>query len=359
MIRVSEIVLAGHPDKFCDQIADAVIERTVEIDPDAYGQVEVSVWSDQVWLSGAVCTRRPLESSIEEIVMATAESVGYCKGNWIDSSQYKVHNTVCQYVKDPGIWSDHVNDQAVIIGWAGYDEKTRYLPPEHYVLHHFREALTMSFKGGLLDGQGPDGKLVVILKEENSTRAIEQILITLQQQTNTEYMAFCIAVEKTLKEAYAQLQDNDPRWSRSWQDINLLINPNGPFVEGGSDGDSGQTGRKLVMDYYGPRIPIGGGALSGKHLSHIDRIGAYTARQAAVEAVKSGAEECQLRLTYAPNTDRPIDLVYDMVGRGHKQMAEYFSHQAMIKRYRDVSINQTMARGRHFYDEKLPWNHGC
>ena len=98
-----------------------------------------------------------------------------------------------------------------------------------------------------------------------------------------------------------------------------MINPNGPLLNGGSDGDNGQTGRKLAMDFYGPRIPIGGGALSGKHLSHIDRIGAYAAREAAVRAVCSGARECLVRVAWAPNICEPLDVCYEMIGRGSRE----------------------------------------
>ena len=91
----------------------------------------------------------------------------------------------------------------------------------------------------------------------------------------------------------------------------------GPLFEAGSDGDNGQTGRKLVMDFYGPRVPIGGGALSGRHLTHID--GAYAAREAAVRAVRSGADECLVRLAYAPNHIEPIDVFYKMSGWGERQ----------------------------------------
>ena len=138
-----------------------------------------------------------------------------------------------------------------------------------------------------------------------------------------------------------------------------MINPNGPLVNGGSDGDNGQTGRKLVMDYYGPRVPIGGGALSGKHLSHIDRIGAYAARDAAVRAVRSGARECLVRVVYAPNIKQPIDVSYEMDGRGDRQSKSFFEHPGMVARYTGSVIGREMARGRHFFDQDLVWNGAC
>lgn len=135
-----------------------------------------------------------------------------------------------------------------------------------------------------------------------------------------------------------------------------MINPNGPLINGGSDGDNGQTGRKLAMDYYGPRVPIGGGALSGKHLSHIDRIAAYAAREAAVRAVQSGAGECLVRLAYAPNISLPLDVYYEMNGRGSREGAGFFDHARMVARYGGAMISAELARGRHFLDHELPWN---
>ncbi len=120
MIRVSEVVLPGHPDKFCDQVADAVIAECVAIDPDAYGQVEVSTWSDQVWLSGGVCTRRPLAKSMRDIVVETGLAFGYVPGNHIDATRYQVTSTVCERIGDPTQWSRHVNDQA----WSSAGQAT-------------------------------------------------------------------------------------------------------------------------------------------------------------------------------------------------------------------------------------------
>jgi S-adenosylmethionine synthetase len=356
MIRISEMVLAGHPDKFCDQIADAVIAEAMKVDRDAYGQVEVSTWSDEVWLSGGICTRRPMQKTIKDIVFETGRIIGYTEDNCIDAENYKVTDTVCRLVDEPRIWTDKVNDQSVIIGWAGYDAGIRYLPPEHFLAHLLREALTQSCLGGCLGGQGPDGKLMVRMKEQSSGWEVEHILVTLQQKESSAFVDVCAAVEKTVAEAYEKLRNANRRWATPWKDIQLMINPNGPLINGGSDGDNGQTGRKLVMDYYGPRVPIGGGALSGKHLSHIDRIGAYAARDAAVRAVQSGARECLVRVVYAPNIMGPLDVSYEMVGRGHREPKSFFEHSGMIAHYTGVAITRDMARGRHFFDEKLIWN---
>jgi len=361
MIRISEMVLPGHPDKFCDQIADAIVAECVKSDDDAYVQVEVSIWSDRAWLSGGLCTRKPLARTFSEIVADTGAAIGYAAGNHIDASHYVIDNHVCQIINDtdPTQWTSRVNDQSVVIGWAGYDLKTHYLPPEHFLCHCFREALTNSCLNGSLQGQGPDGKLMVRFREEEDRWTLEHVLVTIQQKSSVEFMAVCQATASVLEGAYLAVQKTDNRWKTPWEEVSLLINPNGPMVEAGSDGDNGQTGRKLAMDFYGPRIPIGGGALSGKHISHIDRIGAYAARHAAVKAVASGASECIVRLAYAPNQMEPLDITYEMIGRGIRQKPEFFSHPAMVSRYSSKAINSMLGQGLHFFDLSLPWNATC
>jgi S-adenosylmethionine synthetase len=238
------------------------------------------------------------------------------------------------------------------------DSKTGYLPPEHYLAHAFREGLIDACRGGPLTGQGPDGKLLVRLRDEDDRWSLEHVLVTIQQTASTSAMDIAAATIGVLRNVYSDPQDRDRRWRSDWRDVAVMVNPNGPLVEAGSDGDNGQTGRKLVMDFYGPRVPIGGGALSGKHLTHIDRIAAYAAREAAMRAVRSGADECLVRLAYAPNHIEPIDIFYEMSGRGERQNPEFFSHPKMAARYPATAIGAALAQGRHFFDETLRWN-GC
>lgn len=356
MIRISESVLPGHPDKFCDQVADAIIAECAGIDTDCYAQIEVSVWSDKIWISGGICTRRPIDRSLQDIVVETGLDIGYVQGSHIDAKRYQVTDAVCQQVGDPTQWSQHVNDQSIVIGWAGYDVKTHFLPPEHFLVHYFGCALFAACRKGELMNQGPDGKLMVRMREEGNRWTLEHVLITLQQHNNTKFIDLCQRIAKVVEESYLSLQTADARWMSKWRDVELLINPNGPMVEAGSDGDNGQTGRKLAVDFYGPRISIGGGALSGKHIGHIDRIAAYSARAAAVTAVKSGAQECQVRLAYAPNLTDPMDISYEMVGRGRRISADFFSHATMSQRYPGTLITSNLGKGMHFYDLTLPWN---
>jgi S-adenosylmethionine synthetase len=316
MIRVSEAVLPGHPDKFCDQVADAIVAESYRLDPRAYCQVEVSVWSDQVWISGGIATRKAFERPLDEIVREVGRGIGYVRGNAIDADRYEVTDVVCRFTQDPREWTDHVNDQAIVVGWAGYDAKTAYLSPEHFLAERLRAALFTSCRGGALSGQGPDGKLLVRVRENPDAWSLEHVLVTLQHLPALDPVELSARVGVVVEEAYSALRKADPRWLLDWDAVELCVNPNGPLTSAGSDGDNGQTGRKLVMDYYGPRIPIGGGAIFGKDLAHIDRAGAYETRRIAVDTVKSGATECKVVATYAPNLDAPIDVNFEIEGGG-------------------------------------------
>jgi S-adenosylmethionine synthetase len=348
MIRVSEMVLPGHPDKFCDQVADAIVAECYKIDPQAYCQVEMSCWSDEVFLTGGIVTEHALEVSLADIVRQVGYEIGYVPGNAVDVNRYRVHDSVCKLVRDPTEWTRHINDQSISVGWAGYDAKVAYLPPEHYLAHQFREKLTESFKTGRLRHQGPDGKLIVRIRENTDEWVLEHVLVTIQHLDETDIGEICGAVCAELQDCYRELRRHDRRWAAEWNEVTLLVNPNGPLINGGSDGDNGQTGRKLAMDFYGPRVPIGGGALSGKDLSHIDRAAAYSLREAAVQAVQGGAKECLVTGVWAPNVGEPLDIIWQLEGRGPRVPNEWFRHESMVQRVAVSLVDRQLAGGRHF-----------
>ena len=357
MMRFSEMVLPGHPDKFCDQVAEAIVARCETLDPEAYCQVEVGAWCDQIWISGGFALRSGEDIPIPALVREVAARVGY-RNLAGDLRTFQVLDHACRYPEDPLQWSRKVNDQAICVGWAGYDRLTRFHTPEHFLAHSLREALWTAIQGGELTGQGPDGKLLVLLAEEGTSWRLEQLLVTLQQSPESDFMAFTRRLEQVLLRAYETVRQADPRWSAPWEDVALTLNPNGPLLDAGPEGDNGQTGRKLAMDFYGPRIGQGGGALSGKHFTHIDRIGSYAAREAAVQAVQSGARSCRVQVAYAPNCPEPLEVSYEMEGPGRPLPRGFFNHEALREHYRSVRVRPDWAQGTHFWDPEAPWNQG-
>jgi S-adenosylmethionine synthetase len=356
MKRFSEVVLNGHPDKFCDLIADSIIREIYKSEPDAYAQIEVSVWSDVIFLTGGIATRNPLAFSMEDVIRQTGINIGYTRENHIDVSRYKILNHICMVTEDPRKWTNFVNDQSIVVGYAGYDAGTHFLPPEHFVCWYIRESITLSMQNDLLAGHGPDGKILVIMNEEYDGWYISKILVTMQQNESVSFIVFTQQLSETVRNAYMALQQKDKRWKASWNEIDVLINPNGPLLNGGSDGDNGQTGRKLVMDFYGPRIPIGGGALSGKDLSHIDRLGAYNARKFALHLMACGAKEALVKVCYAPGIEDAIqiDIVADK--RPQINQKEFFNFSTMKRNCAHANINYDFSKLGSFYNEQLDFN---
>lgn len=356
MKRYSEAVLNGHPDKFCDIIADRIIREAYKTDPEAYGQVEVSVWSDQLFLTGGIATSVDFEPDIRDLIIKTGEEIGYLPENHIDVRKYVIHDHICKINEPPTLWTAHVNDQTVIHAYAAYDSKTNFLPPEHFAVMYLREQLTNSLSHGILKGHGPDGKLLLVINEIGNEWRTKTLLLTLQQKEDFDFSEFLYLCNEELRNAWNKLQNHDSRWITEWQDIKVLVNPNGALLNGGSDGDNGQTGRKLVMDFYGPRVPLGGGALYGKDLTHIDRMASFAARRFAVDLCKKGGEEVFIRLCYAPGMHQPLDISISASARPHTNPGNYFNFREMRQRMDINDINYNLAQLGTFYNEKLSFN---
>ena len=310
MIRYAEAVLDGHPDRFCDLLADSVLYRAYRIDPGIYGQVEVSVWSDHITFTGSIVSSyKDAVVDLRDVVNEVGRKIGYSADNHIDVEKYNIADHLCQIKDDPRKWTSNSNDQCIVTGYAGYDEQTRYLPPEQFLVHFIRNLLT-DMLGDRLKPHGPDGKILVVIDESDCGTFwyIEKVLCTMQQHESAGFFDFTMLLAAAIKDILATVCEYDNRWSAEAAEI--LINPNGPLLNGGSDGDNGQTGRKLVMDFYGPRIPIGGGALHGKDFTNIDRSASLVAREFAVKQLRSTqAAECTVVACYAPNMKDPLHVM--------------------------------------------------
>ena len=251
MIRVSEAVLPGHPDKLCDFVAESIVQAALAVDAEAYAQIEAAIWCDQLWLSGGYAARGAA-LDVERIAVDALDSIGRAVDPDARRDPWQVTNAVCRYEVDPTRWTRHVNDQAIVIGWAGYDDKVQYLPPEHFLALEFRTALWEACQGGELARCGPDGKLIARMREDDDGFALEHVLVTLEHPEAMSVFELAQRVSALLGQHYGKLRALDERWNAKWSEVELMVNPNGPLSDAGSRKDNGQTGRKLVMDYYCP-----------------------------------------------------------------------------------------------------------
>ena len=155
------------------------MQAALAIDPEAYVQIEAAIWCDQLWLSGGYAARGAA-LDVERIALQALDSIALAVDANVKRDPWRVTNCVCRYEVDPTIWTRHVNDQAIVIGWAGYDDNMHYLPPEHFLALEFRTALWEACQGGELARCGPDGKLIVRLREDDDGFALEHLLVTLE-----------------------------------------------------------------------------------------------------------------------------------------------------------------------------------
>jgi S-adenosylmethionine synthetase len=355
MKHFAEAVLNGHPDKFCDLLTDRIIRELYRKEPGAYAQLEASVWSNKIFLTGAWVTENPANIKIRDLVVELGEQIGYTIKNCVKAKEYVIIDEICKLTGNPRKWTGFSGDQCIITGYAGYDAKTRFLPPEQYLVMYLRESLMRSMMDGLLEEQGPDGKVMVTMLEEPDGWKPQTILVTIQQQESLSFYELTNRVEQVLQEAWKTLRQQDHRWSCRWDEIQVIINPNGPLVNGGSAADNGQTGRKLVMDYYGPRLAIGGGALYGKDLYHIDRLGAFQARRFAKKLVRDGAKEALVRICYAPGMKDPLMIDLKTDRRPQLDARDYFRFDNMRERVIESDLEYGLLELGTFYNDTLSW----
>ncbi|MFY7950865.1 MAG: methionine adenosyltransferase domain-containing protein, partial [Armatimonadaceae bacterium] len=194
-----------------------------------------------------------------------------------------------------------------------------WLPPEHFLARRFASDVVVSFgSNGPLAGHGPDGKVVVCIDEDADEWRLCSVLASVVQLPGTSFVELLAGMATVLEASWATVCRRDRRWYGPWQRVDVRLNPGGGWTEGGPLCDNGQTGRKTVMDHYGPRIPVGGGSLSGKDPWQVDRVAQSLARKAALHAVGTGARECLLTVAYGPGANAPLSVSWDLDGAGEQ-----------------------------------------
>ena len=321
----SESVTEGHPDKICDQISDAVLDAILAEDPEGRVACETTVSTGLVHIMGEISTKCYVD--IPRITREVIRGIGYDRAKYgFDCDTCGIITNIDEQSSDIAMGVDKAienktgedaelqngaGDQGMMFGYA-CDETPELMPLPISLSHAMAKKLTEVRKSGELSYLRPDGKTQVTVEYDEDRRPVRVDTVVLSTQHSPEVELEQIRkdmIEKVIIPTVpAQLLDENTRY---------LINPTGRFVIGGPQGDSGLTGRKIIVDTYGGSAPHGGGAFSGKDPTKVDRSAAYAARYVAKNVVAAGlAKRCQVQLAYAIGVAKPVSVLVETFGTG-------------------------------------------
>ena len=307
----SESVTEGHPDKICDQISDAVLDSVLAEDPRGRVACETMVKDQAVYVAGEITTTA--KPDIEQLVRKTVGDIGYTDpdgGFTADNCQLQVNLTRQSSDIDMGVGTGGAGDQGLMFGFA-CDETEELMPLPIMMAHKLCLRLAEVRRKGIMDFVRPDGKSQVTVEYEGS-RPVRVDAVVISTQHSKEVS------NETLREGVLQCVIK-PVVPAHMLDENTKyhINPTGRFVTGGPVGDSGLTGRKIIVDTYGGAAHHGGGCFSGKDPTKVDRSAAYMARHIAKNIVAAGlAKRAEVQLAYAIGVAQPVSIMINTFGTG-------------------------------------------
>jgi S-adenosylmethionine synthetase len=311
----SESVTEGHPDKICDQISDAILDAILTEDQNARVAVETVVSTGLVLVTGEITTNTYVD--MQKVIRKTVSDIGYDRGKYgFDAENLAVLVCINEQSSDIAIGVDEVGqkeqgagDQGMMFGYA-IDETDNFMPIAHHYASKLALRLTDVRKDGIISYLRPDGKTQVtaVFDESGKFEYFSHILISTQHAPD-------VTQEQIRKDLIVNVINEVIPKEFIHDDTIIHINPTGRFVVGGPSGDSGLTGRKIIVDTYGGRAHHGGGAFSGKDPSKVDRSAAYMMRYIAKNVVASGlAKEVELQVAYAIGEAKPLSLGIDTFG---------------------------------------------
>ena len=300
MIQTAEAVSRAHPDKVCDQISDAILDFCLEHDPYSRVAIETLGGHGNIVLTGEITTNAPIAENIYESI---AKQV-YKDNGYTDDVDVSVYVSGQSHEIKKGVDNEGAGDQGIMVGYAT-DETPEFMP------------LEMSLARKLIRSMGRhDGKAQVTVEEG---RVINVITSLCESGDMSD-----VVLDKVFARDVAKYIDGDIK--KTW-----MKNPNGKWKIGGFAADAGLTGRKIVVDAYGPRVAVGGGAFSGKDATKVDRSAAYMARKIAVDHIKAGAKEAMVKIAYAIGHPEPLAATVFVDGREEKVKGYDLRPQAIIE----------------------------
>ena len=355
----SESVSEGHPDKVCDRISDMVVDTYLNLEPQARVACETLTTTNKVVLAGE--TRGP-EINQDELISKVRDcikDIGYDQDgfSWKDTTKIETHlhsqsADIAMGVDSSGNKDEGAGDQGIMFGYACNETDVLMPAPIHYS-HRILRLMAEDRKSGKLKGIEPDSKSQITIEYKNGKpSAVKSVVISTQHSKDVDLAKvkeLCMPyIERSIpKNLLGNLDQNE-----------IYINPTGNFVIGGPDGDSGLTGRKIIVDTYGGAAPHGGGAFSGKDPTKVDRSAAYASRYLAKNIVASKiSDKCLIQLAYAIRDSKPLSIYVDLFSNDEEKNKHV---EKLIKDNFDLSprgIREMLGLNKPIYEKSAAYGH--
>ena len=354
----SESVSEGHPDKVCDRISDSILDLYIAADPESRVAVETLVTTNLAIVSGEIrSTGNITKESIEETIRNSVKDIGYEQDgfNWKTlETKILLHEQSADIAmgvdSDGNTKEEGAGDQGIMFGFA-CNETPEFMPAPILYSHKILKKLADKRHSGLIEGILPDSKSQVTLKyEDNKPKYIDSIVVSSQHTEDCSQERIQEIVRDIIQEVMPE------EWLN--ENTSYIVNPTGKFVIGGPVGDTGLTGRKIIVDTYGGSAPHGGGAFSGKDPTKVDRSAAYISRYLAKNIVAAGiADRCTIQLSYAIGISEPLSVYADLHDTGK------VSEQTLVKAVRSLidltpkGIREKLDLNKPIYTETSSYGH--
>jgi S-adenosylmethionine synthetase len=355
----SESVSEGHPDKVCDRISDMVVDSYMSKDPFSRVACETMTTTNKVILAGEIRGPEIKQDEIIQKVRDCIKDIGYDQDgfSWKEQTKIESHlhaqsSDIAMGVDSKGNKDEGAGDQGIMFGYACTETDVLMPAPIHFS-HNILRLMAADRKAGILKGIEPDSKSQVTMSYENGKPSeVTSVVISTQHSKD-------LNLEKVKELIFPYIKKSIPKkFLKNLNSKDVYINPTGQFIIGGPDGDSGLTGRKIIVDTYGGAAPHGGGAFSGKDPTKVDRSAAYVSRYLAKNIVAAGiSEKCLIQLSYAIGVSKPLS-IYIKLGEDDEEKTE--AVRKLIDKNFDLSprgIRELLVLNKPIYERTSAYGH--